>query len=299
MSTILLVAVGGLVAVYVAWGLILLFLQSRLLYRPTREVSLSPADAGLGFEEVAFRSSDGVALHGWYVPADDARCTVLLCHGNAGNVMHRLDLLGFFHSLGLSCFVFDYRGYGRSAGRTTEAGTYLDARAAYDWLVRDKSLPADRIILLGRSLGGSIAAHLACRVLACSLVIEGAFTSFADIAARYYPYLPVRRFVWFRYDTQEYIEDVNCPVLILHSRADGIVPFEFGARLFQAANGPKRFVEIRGGHNDGLAASGSLYKETWQMWLDFLQQREAPEAMGRFCSIPGHCTDTDEEQDCE
>ena len=279
MGLVLLYVAGVLVLIYAAWGLTLLFLQPRLLYRPVREVAFTPADVGLDFEEVAFHSSDGVKLSGWYVPAKDARFTLLYCHGNGGNIMHRLDSLDQFCKLGLSCFIFDYRGYGNSGGRPTEAGTYLDAQAAYDWLTQVKHVPAGRIILFGRSLGGSIAAHLAGRVQARALVVESAFTSYPDMGARFYPYMPVRLFARFRYDTRACIRQVRCPVMIVHSREDEIVPFEFGIRLFKAANEPKQFVEIAGRHNDGFLTSGDAYRQAWVKWLDFVECREPADAV--------------------
>ncbi len=175
------------VLVYAVWGLVLLFMQPKLLYRPIREVAFTPADRGLEYEDVAFQSRDGVRLTGWYVPAPSARFTVLFCHGNGGNLMHVLDSLSLFHELGLSCLAFDYRGYGNSEGRPTEAGTYLDAQAAFDWLTQVKGVPAEQIILCGRSLGGSIAAHLAAECRPAALVVERAFTSYPDIGAGFYP----------------------------------------------------------------------------------------------------------------
>lgn len=261
----------ALTVLYIGWGLVLLFLQPKLLYRPVREVSCTPGDLDLDFENVTFVASDGVALNGWYVPAPEAGFTVLFCHGNGGNIMHRLDSINLFHSLGLNCFVFDYRGYGRSEGRPTEVGTYRDAQAAYDWLVRTRLVPAEQIILFGRSLGGSVAAHLAARVKAAALVIESVFTSYPDIGSRFYPYLPVRPFARFKYNTLAYLGKVRCPVLVMHSRDDDVVPFEFGVRLFEAAPGPKQFVEILGGHNDGFLLSGDLYRDAWIKWLDFLK----------------------------
>jgi len=274
MTSLLLYLGVVLVLIYVVWGLSLLFMQRKLLFHPVREVSFTPADLGLEYEDVEFRSADGVKLTGWYVPAKNATFTVLLCHGNGGNIMHLLDNLNLFCNLGVSCFVFDYRGYGSSTGWPTEAGTYLDAQAAYDWLTGEKGVPADQIILLGRSLGGSIAAHLAGRVPVGALVVESAFTSYSDMAARLYPYLPVRLFAWFqfRYRTLAYLREVHCPVMVVHSRDDELVPFAFGARLFEAANEPKQFVEIVGSHNDGFRHSGDAYKDAWLRWLDSVKQ---------------------------
>lgn len=278
-SVLYLIAI--LVLIYAIWGLTLLFVQSKLLYRPTREVTLTPADVGLKYEPVAFESADGIRLAGWHVPAKEppnaldrvrgpanAPFTVLICHGNGGNLMHLLDSLELFHSLGLGCWAFDYRGYGASGGRPTEAGTYLDAQAAYDWLTGEKGIPPEQVILFGRSLGGSIAAHLAGRVQAAGLVIESAFTSFPDIAAGFYPYLPVKPFArfLFRYDTLAYVRKVRCPVMVIHSRDDELVPFVSATQLFEAAHEPKRFVEIAGGHNEGFLLSGDAYRQAWLTW---------------------------------
>jgi pimeloyl-ACP methyl ester carboxylesterase len=322
MGTFLLYVAAVLVLAYAGWGLALLFLQSRLTFQPMREVSATPAGLGLAFEEVAFSSTDGVRLSGWYVPAemdrqpaggyaariDDAgpqvrqdafgelggrpaappdatarrneprhrpapaaAFTLLVCHGTGGNIMYVLDTIELFQGLGLNCLVFDYRGYGRSAGRPTEAGTYLDAQGAWDWLVREKHVPPEGIIVFGHSLGGSIAAHLAGRVRPGGLVIEGAFTSYRDMGAHLYPYLPVRPFARFRYDTRAYLREVRCPVLVIHSREDELVPFKFGLRLFEAAPEPKQFVEIRGGHIDGSLVSRPAYEEAWTRWLSFLE----------------------------
>lgn len=281
MASLLLYLVGILVLVYAVWGLALLFLQPRLLYHPLREVSFTPADLGLEYEEVAFRSADGVRLTGWYIVARNAPFTVLVCHGNGGNIAHSLDNLNVLSSLGLSCFAFDYRGYGNSSGRPTEAGTYLDAQAAYDWLTGAKGIPPEQIVLLGRSLGASVAAHLAGRVRVAGLAAESAFTSYLDMAARFYPYLPVklfRRFL-FGYDTLAYIKEVRCPVMVLHSRNDELVPFVFATRLFEAAHEPKQFAELFGNHNDGFLLSGDIYAGAWRQWLEFVKDYQAESAV--------------------
>lgn len=268
----------ALAALYVGWGLVLLCLQPKLLYRPVRDVSFTPADLDLEYEDVTFRASDGVALNGWYVPAAKSRLTILFCHGNGGNIMHRLDSVNLFHSLGLGCFIFDYRGYGKSEGRPTEIGTYRDVQAAYEWLTQTKRVPPEQIVLFGRSLGASVASYQAGQAEARALVIESAFTSYPDIGAKFYPYMPVRPFARFKYNTLAHLSQVRCPVLVMHSRDDELVPFEFGARLFEAAAEPKQFVEIFGGHNDGFLLSGDLYKDAWVKWIDFLKSYDLEHA---------------------
>ena len=260
---------------YWGWGIVLYIMQPKFLYGPAREVTYRPDELGLDFEDVVFKSSDGLRLTGWYVPAGGSEFTVMFCHGNGGNIMHRLDSIKLLRDLGLSCFIFDYRGYGASQGKPSEEGTYLDAGAAYKWLTDEKKIPPDDIIIFGRSLGGSIAAQLASKVEAGALIVESAFTSYADIGKKFYPYLPVRWCARFSYRTIDFIKDVRCPVMLIYSRNDEVVPFEFGPELYEAANEPKEFVEICGSHNDGFLVSGEIYKKAWRKWLRFLKEYES------------------------
>lgn len=265
--------VGGVLLLgYLGWAVVLFLMQARFVYRPVRDIVHTPDGLCLDYEDVVFESEDGVVLNGWWIPAGDSRYTVLYCHGNGGNMMHRLDSIQLLNKLGVNCFIFDYRGYGRSEGKPSEKGTYLDALAAYKWLTRQKKIHADSIIVFGRSLGGSIAAQLAGKVRPRGLVIESCFTSYAAMGARFYPYMPVRWFARFRYKTVEYVKQIHCPVLIMHSRNDEVVPFEFGRELYEAAKEPKEFVEIVGGHNDGFLLSADVYNTAWKKWLKFLAE---------------------------
>ncbi len=261
-----------LLIAYLSLGLILYFMQSSFLYRPTSDVFITPGDLGFAFEKVVLNTRDGLKITGWYVPAEGAELTLLFCHGNAGNITHRLDSINIFHELNVNCFVFDYRGYGSSEGKPTEEGTYLDAGAAYNWLRENKKVAAHNIIIFGRSLGASIAAQLAGRVGPEGLIIESGFTSYADMGKKIYPYMPVRWFASFSYNTTEYLQKVHCPVLVVHSRTDELVPFEFGLELYEATNEPKKFVEITGGHNDGFLTSGQIYTNNLREWLEFVKK---------------------------
>lgn len=268
------------VALFIAYGglgIILYFMQPKLLYSPLHQVAYTPAELDLDFQEVSFPSTDGLRLNGWYIPAENAEFTLLFCHGNGGNMMHRLDSIHIFHKLGLNCFIFDYRGYGNSQGKPTEQGTYLDVRAAYKWLTQKKKTSPDSIIAFGRSLGGSIAAYLAGKVKVGALVVESSFTSYVDIGRKFYPYMPVRWFASFSYRTIDYIRKVHSPLMLIYSRNDEVVPFEFGLQLYEAANEPKKFVEIFGSHNDGFLISGEIYTKAWTEWLRFVKgyQRQA------------------------
>lgn len=246
---------------------LLFFNQSKMVYLPQRDMTSSPAAIGLRYEEVSFKAKDGVKLHGWFIPSDPARGVLLFCHGNAGNISHRLDSISIFHRLGLSVFIFDYRGYGRSEGEPTEEGTYSDAEGAWDYLTREKRTPSRSIVIFGRSLGGAIAARTAKNQPAGALILESAFSSFKEAAEDVYPWLPVRLLARYDYDTAAFAARVRCPVLIIHSRNDELIPFDHGKRLFAAAKEPKMFLEISGDHNSGFIMAGTRYPDGLNTFL--------------------------------
>ncbi|MDN5935931.1 MAG: alpha/beta hydrolase [Nitrosospira sp.] len=239
---------------YVGVALALFFAQSSLIYYPEigRNIIAAPDYVGLAYESVEISTADGETLHGWFVPAPAAHGTVLFFHGNAGNISHRMEYLLMFHRLGYNTFIFDYRGYGQSSGSPSESGTYTDAQAAWDYLTQTKNIPPGRIVLFGESLGGAVAAWLAARETPASLVLASAFTSVPDMAAKIYPFLPVRLLARFDYNTIEYLQSVTRPVFIAHSPQDEIVPFAHGRALYEAASEPKQFLELQGGHNSGF-----------------------------------------------
>ena len=166
-----------------------------------------------------------------------------------------------YNRIGLSTFIFDYRGYGESAGKPSEQGTYFDAEAAWSYLVLKKLADPKEIIIYGESIGGAVAAWLAQDHHAKALILESTFTSVKDLGAKLYPYLPVRLLARFDYNAVNYIRKVHCPVLIIHSPEDEIVPFSQGRLLFESANEPKEFLEIRGSHNEGFLESAKCYTD--------------------------------------
>jgi len=261
-------------AVYVGLCLLLLFRQSSYVYYPDRQVGLTPAYFRIPFEDVRIETGDGETLAGWYVEAADGAAepcanslTVMLCHGNGGDIGDRLMTVQTFRDMGLNVLLFDYRGYGDSTGRPSEQGTYTDAMAVWEYLTRERGARPDRIVIFGRSLGSAVGTWLAKRVEPAALVLESAFTSAPDMAGRMFPYLPVRLLCRFRYDTIGVIGEVGCPVLVIHSPGDEMVPFEHGKRLFDAAQEPKQMIETRGGHNDGGVEADALFLRAFKSFL--------------------------------
>jgi fermentation-respiration switch protein FrsA (DUF1100 family) len=232
-------------------------IEKKLLFFPSKPLIGTPADIGLAFDEVSLEAADKGKLHAWWVPCDRARGTLILSHGNGGNISHRMEKLKIFHDLGLSVLLYDYRGYGKSQGKPSETGVYADAQAAYDFVVNDKKIPALQIISCGESLGGSIAARLASKNSVGLLILDSSFSSLKDIAKVHYPL--VQWLVQSKFDTLGAVRSVKAPVLVLHSRNDEVVPFAQGKRLFDAANPPKEFVELTGDHNSGFLRSKTKY----------------------------------------
>jgi hypothetical protein len=252
----------------VAYGavLVLVFLfQSHLVFFPGtgREAVLTPQSYGMPFETVAIRTADGETLDAWWVPAGNARGVVLFFHGNAGNISHRIDYLQMFHRLRYSTLIVDYRGYGRSTGTPSEAGTYRDAEASWEYLLHARMARPKDIVIAGESLGGAVATWLAASLTPAPLpsgegrgpravLLFSTFTSVPDLGAQVYWFLPVRLLSRIGYDNLANLQRIRAPVFIAHSRDDDIVPYAHGRKLYEAAGEPKAFLEMRGGHNDGF-----------------------------------------------
>ncbi len=226
------------------------------IYHPDKMFPATGAELGRPFDDVYFQASDGVRLNGWFFPAaasaERALPAFLFCHGNGGNISHRLDTYRALLGLGLNVLAFDYRGYGRSEGQPTEEGTYRDAQAAYSWL-RTRGFSGGDIIAFGESLGGGVAAELAARESLGGLVLLSTFTSMPDIGAEVFPWLPVRWLARIRYETCSKLPRLKIPLLVMHSRGDELIGFHHGEKNFSVANEPKLFWEISGAHNNPLA----------------------------------------------
>jgi len=253
--SILRIAVG----VYVGLCVLLYLFQGRLLYHPEDEIAYTPARLDLAYDEVVLTTDDGVRLAAWYVPAETPRGTVLFCHGNAGNMSHRLSTIEVWNGLGWNLLLFDYRGYGASEGSPDEEGTYRDAEAAWRHLTVERGVAAGDLLVHGRSLGGAVAAWVAVQHPPKAVILESTFTNVPDAAAHLFPWLPVRWLARYKYDTLARVGHLACPVLVIHSRGDDLLPYAHGRALFEAAGPPKQFLEIHGPHGNGFVQSGARY----------------------------------------
>ncbi len=259
-----------LVLAYIGLAIALYFGQSNLVYMPSQALTETPANIGLKFEDIQITAKDNVNLNAWFVPAKDndqiGKGVILFCHGNGGNISNRVSYLPIFKDLGLSTFLFDYRGYGKSEGKPTEAGTYADVEAAWQYLTQERKISPKKIIIYGESLGGAIAAYIAQLTSqdrknnAGGLVLASTFTSISDRASELYPFLPIRLLSRFSYNSIERLPSIKIPVLIMHSTEDEIIPFHHSDRNFQAANQPKKLVKLRGDHNGGFLDSLETYR---------------------------------------
>jgi fermentation-respiration switch protein FrsA (DUF1100 family) len=251
-----------LISVTLAIGLFFLFLryiEFRTIFYPTKEVTSFPDRAGLDFQDVFFKAAQNVELNGWFVPSKDAKYTVLFCHGNAGNISHRIEKLKFFNELGCNVFIFDYEGYGKSQGKPSEANLYRDARAAYEYLL-SRGIAQDQVIGYGESIGGAVIVDLASRQTMKAVILDSTFTSVRDMTRYAYPFLPYWIFS-SRFDSEAKIRNIKVPKLIIHSQDDEIVPFQMGRKLFEASAQPKEFLKVQGGHNSNFFESAGSLRE--------------------------------------
>jgi len=243
------------------------FLERQFIFFPSSRVERTPADAGIPYEDIRFETEDGLSLNGWFVPASptasssengSADVTLLWLHGNGGNISHRVDDLALFHHLtGVNVFIFDYRGYGRSQGKPSEKGVYLDSRAAIAYLASREDTAGSRVVYFGRSLGAAVAVELALHQQPHGMILHSPFTSISDLGRDLYPYSPIRFLAGNRFDSLSRVGQYRGPLLVIHGEADEVIPADHGRRLYEAANQPKSFHEIPGAtHNDGLGMAG-------------------------------------------
>lgn len=253
---------------YAGLCIVLYLVQDRLLYHPVRGAVATPSDEGMAFEAVRLPTGDAdtTTLHAWWIPAADARGTVLFWHGNAGNLSHRVSTLRWLHELGLNVLAADYRGYGESGGTPSESAFAEDAQTLWRHARETRAIPPERIVLYGRSLGGAVAAGLADVTSPAGLALESTFTSLPDMAAMLYPWLPARALCRSQYPTRKRVAEMSMPVLVAHAPEDDVIPYVHGRRLFEAAGERGTFHELGGGHN--ATRLDALYAAAWVRWLD-------------------------------
>jgi uncharacterized protein len=256
---------------YIGLAIALYLGQSNLVFMPSRDVIETPEILGIKFENIQITTRDNINLDTWFVPAKDndlvGKGVILFCHGNGGNISNRISYLPIFRELGLATFLFDYRGYGKSVGSPSEEGTYADVEAAWQYLIQERQIPPQKIIIYGESLGGAIASYLAQKISqpngnnnAGGLVLASTFTSISDRAAELYPFMPIRFLSRFSYNSIDRLPSIKIPVLVIHSIDDEIIPFHHGERNFQVANPTKKLVRLRGDHNGGFLDSLETYR---------------------------------------
>jgi len=246
-------------------------LEHHFLYFPTTRHEATPAGIGLIYEEVDFRATDGTQLAGWLVPGRDGAPVVLFFMGNAGNISHRLETLRLLHDLGVATLIFDYRGYGSSKGKASEAGLYHDAAGAMAFL-HEHGWTADRVIIFGRSLGAAVGMETALRTSPAGLIIEAAFTSVSDMGRHHYPllYSLLGWMIDAKYDNLNKIGDLKTPVLLIHSRNDTICPPTMAEQLYARAADRSQIHWIDGAdHNNGLIIGGTAYRERLRQAIEY------------------------------
>lgn len=254
---ILLAIVSG----YILLLVLMYLFQISLMYHPVKALPYTPSAIGLTYEEAWFSTDDSVSIHGWYIPAEQARGTILFSHGNAGNISGRLETIRMLHQLDMNVLIYDYRGYGKSEGSASEEGTYKDVLAAWKFLTEEKEIPSDSIIIMGRSLGGGVSAWLTTKTNPRGLILESTFTSAKDLAQELYPFFPVGWLMKMEYPTQKHIQKLSIPKLILHSSDDQLIPYHHGRELYESTIEPKYFFEMQGDHGGGHVVTGSEYVE--------------------------------------
>lgn len=225
-------------------------------------------------EDVFIHINEKVTLHGWFIPSQTAQFTLCYFHGNAGNIYDRIELLKLLHSIPLSIFIIDYRGYGKSSGKPSEKGLYEDAMAAWNYLISVRKLLPNQIIIFGRSLGGPVALYCALKTKPAGVIIDSSFTSITSMV-QYHSSGCMSLFFNEKYPAVEYIQKMNIPILILHSRDDETAPFFMGQELYkQCPSNKKYFVELEGGHNNNFFVAMPLYRNSIKEFVFSLTSQE-------------------------
>jgi len=234
------------------------FNQEKIIFYPSKHVVDPPQ--GHDIKEVFFDTDDNVRLHAWWMEKERASGTVLFFHGNAGNLGDRIHRLSLFNRFSYNCLIIDYRGYGKSEGSIKkEDDLYLDSLAAFEYLVDDRNIKEEDILIWAKSIGTGIAVDLAQNKNIKALILESPYTSLIDLGSHHFPWLPVKYLVTYKLNSDKKIGNVVSPILIYHSRSDKIIPFKLGEELFALAGEQKQLSILRGGHNSDIIISEKQY----------------------------------------
>lgn len=246
------------------------FIQPKLIFYPIKDLVGNPKVWGLDYEDINIETADGENINAWWIAGEQNKKTLLFFHGNAGNMSHRRDTLLLFNRLGYNVLIIDYRGYGQSSGSPSESGMQMDALAAWQYLLNTKNITPQQIVIYGRSLGGAVAVTLAAKVDSAGLVLESTFNSVRGMAQKTLPYVNYLFWPRYQFNSAKTVQEINMPLLVLHSQNDEIIPYRLGRALYDSAPEPKRFHELRGGHNDGFNSTGEAYIQAIQGFIDGL-----------------------------
>ena len=274
------------VTLYTVACVFLYFWQTRFIFLPSPVITTTPQFFNLSYQEVwlPVKNHSGKVehIHGWWIPAPQPNAKVLLyLHGNGSNIGANIGHAYRFHQMGFSVLLPDYRGYGRSEGKPTEANVYQDAATAWNYLVQERQIQPSQIFIYGHSLGGAVAVDLAVqRPNAAGLIVESSFTSVSDAVKHIgkYRIFPVDLIVHQRFDALKKVRSLQVPVLFLHGTADWEVPASMSQQLYQAAPEPKQLVLIQGaGHNNTADVGGAKYLQAVQKFVQLVESQQLAE----------------------
>lgn len=269
-----------IIGVYLLLLLFMYLFQSKLIFLPSSDFIITPKKAGLQAEDVWIETEDGERLHGWFFPNDASEYVVVLSHGNAGNISNRIDIAKFLNEHGLAVLIYDYRGYGQSSGQPDEKGLYLDIEAVIHYLKTEKKLSEEQMIMYGRSMGGAVASYAATKFNISGLVIDSSFKNLKTMISELYPFVPVV-LAKYEFPNELYLREiVGIPAMIMHSPNDKLVDISHGKYLYQILAEPKKFVKLRGNHNDSFHASVDIYNEHWKEFLQLVDKQRRPRVEG-------------------
>lgn len=255
------------------------FIERNFVFFPEKSLAFSPRGWGMDFEDIYLSTHDGVRLNAWLIRASRDSPMVLWFHGNAGNIADRVENARLLVDRGLSLFLVDYRGYGKSEGAPSEKGIYIDGQAAYDYLVSERDIAPGNLIVFGRSLGSTVAVYVASRNICAGAILESAITNMADMARVHYPIIPGLGTLKHKFNSIDRISGIKAPILFIHGDADEIVPYELGRRLFDAATSEKTFYTIpRAHHNDTYFVGGKEYFDRFERFVREKAGKQSPPA---------------------